>query len=203
MGSLIFQMGVFLFLLLLTFSCNLVDSQIVTRKDVLQGNVFIDGKSSIAKIDSDFISATMDWWPPEKCDYGTCSWGQASLLNVEMDALQSSTNHSLQAELRERTEQYNQLWIGCQRQGLQRPSTAELVSFRVKPRFLSSRLSLDEFSLAVILSNTFHACPNSGRMMLMELMRKKIMNCKRVLNKKRNYAQFHLDLVHNRIIIAG
>ncbi|XP_022722881.1 uncharacterized protein LOC111279993 isoform X4 [Durio zibethinus] len=34
----------------------------------------------------------------------------------EMDALQSSTNHSLQAELRERTEQYNQLWHGFQRQ---------------------------------------------------------------------------------------
>ncbi|KAL4283347.1 hypothetical protein GQ457_16G025560 [Hibiscus cannabinus] len=34
----------------------------------------------------------------------------------EMDALQSSTGHSLQAELRERTEQYNQLWHGCQRQ---------------------------------------------------------------------------------------
>ncbi|KAJ0745214.1 putative glycosidase [Helianthus annuus] len=85
MGSLIFQMGVFLFLLLLTFNCNLVDSQIITRKDVLQGNVFIDGKSSIAKIDSDFICATMDWWPPEKCDYGTCSWGQASLLNVDLN----------------------------------------------------------------------------------------------------------------------
>ncbi|GFY84032.1 hypothetical protein Acr_03g0008060 [Actinidia rufa] len=34
----------------------------------------------------------------------------------EMDALQSTSNHSLQAELRERTEQYNQLWLGCQRQ---------------------------------------------------------------------------------------
>ncbi|XP_059628955.1 uncharacterized protein LOC132271552 isoform X2 [Cornus florida] len=34
----------------------------------------------------------------------------------EMDALQSTTNHSLQAELRERTDQYNQLWLGCQRQ---------------------------------------------------------------------------------------
>lgn len=30
----------------------------------------------------------------------------------EMDALQST----LQVELRERTEQYNQLWMGCQRQ---------------------------------------------------------------------------------------
>ncbi|GLT48294.1 hypothetical protein SLA2020_219270 [Shorea laevis] len=34
----------------------------------------------------------------------------------EMDVLQSNTNHSLQAELRERTEQYSQLWLGCQRQ---------------------------------------------------------------------------------------
>ncbi|CAA0817099.1 Unknown protein [Striga hermonthica] len=34
----------------------------------------------------------------------------------EMDALQSTTNHTLQAELRERTEHYNQLWLGCQTQ---------------------------------------------------------------------------------------
>ncbi|WOL18134.1 hypothetical protein Cni_G26927 [Canna indica] len=34
----------------------------------------------------------------------------------EMDALQSSTNQSLQAELRERTEHFNQYWIGLQRQ---------------------------------------------------------------------------------------
>ncbi|KAJ7965274.1 Reticulocyte-binding 2 a [Quillaja saponaria] len=34
----------------------------------------------------------------------------------EVDVLQSTTNHTLQSELRERTEQYNQLWIGCQRQ---------------------------------------------------------------------------------------
>ncbi|GFY81795.1 hypothetical protein Acr_02g0000350 [Actinidia rufa] len=34
----------------------------------------------------------------------------------EMDALQSTTNHSLQVELRERTEQYSQLWHGCQQQ---------------------------------------------------------------------------------------
>ncbi|KAL8095662.1 hypothetical protein AgCh_036894 [Apium graveolens] len=34
----------------------------------------------------------------------------------EMDALQTSTNQTLQAELRERVEQYNQLWMNCQRQ---------------------------------------------------------------------------------------
>lgn len=36
----------------------------------------------------------------------------------EIDALQTSANHTLQSELRERTEQYNQLWLGCQRQVL-------------------------------------------------------------------------------------
>ncbi|GMY07603.1 hypothetical protein FCV25MIE_02842 [Fagus crenata] len=42
---------------------------------------------------------------------------QAWIARVqEMDVLQSTTNHSLQAELRDRTEQYNQLWVGCQRQ---------------------------------------------------------------------------------------
>ncbi|XP_043721925.1 uncharacterized protein LOC122669249 isoform X3 [Telopea speciosissima] len=42
---------------------------------------------------------------------------QAWIARVqEMDALQSTTNHSLQAELRERTEQFNQFWLGCQRQ---------------------------------------------------------------------------------------
>lgn len=49
---------------------------------VQNGNVFIDGERGIAETDTDFICATMDWWPPEKCDYGSCSWGYASLLNV-------------------------------------------------------------------------------------------------------------------------
>ncbi|EPS71798.1 hypothetical protein M569_02960, partial [Genlisea aurea] len=34
----------------------------------------------------------------------------------EMESFQSSANQSLQAELRDRTEQYNQLWLGYQRQ---------------------------------------------------------------------------------------
>ncbi|EEF28717.1 heparanase-like protein 3 [Ricinus communis] len=51
----------------------------------VQGTVFIDGKSFIGKIDEDFICATLDWWPPEKCDYGTCSWDHASLINLDLN----------------------------------------------------------------------------------------------------------------------
>lgn len=49
---------------------------------VEEGTALIDGRFRIASIDDDFICATLDWWPPEKCDYGVCSWGRASLLNL-------------------------------------------------------------------------------------------------------------------------
>ncbi|KAE8690962.1 Heparanase-like protein 3 [Hibiscus syriacus] len=50
----------------------------------VEGTVFIEGKAAIGRIDDDFICATLDWWPPEKCDYGTCSWGLAGLLNLDL-----------------------------------------------------------------------------------------------------------------------
>eukprot|EP00897_Mesotaenium_endlicherianum_P009201 jgi/Mesen1/8309/ME000455S07466 len=29
-----------------------------------------------------FVCATLDWWPPDKCNYGVCPWGRASLFNL-------------------------------------------------------------------------------------------------------------------------
>jgi len=45
----------------------------------------VDGKSAIGETDQDFICVTIDWWPSDKCDYGTCSWGNASLLNLDLE----------------------------------------------------------------------------------------------------------------------
>lgn len=59
-----------------------VDSQSGRSANFEQDTVFIDGRAAIASTDDDFICATLDWWPPDKCDYGTCSWGRASLLNL-------------------------------------------------------------------------------------------------------------------------
>ena len=65
------------------FSCSgSVNSKGEEGDGFLSGTVLINGKSAIGGIDEDFVCATLDWWPPEKCDYGTCSWGQASLLNL-------------------------------------------------------------------------------------------------------------------------
>jgi heparanase 1 len=46
--------------------------------------VIVVGTNPIATTDDDFVCATLDWWPPEKCDYGTCSWGLASMLNLNL-----------------------------------------------------------------------------------------------------------------------
>lgn len=76
MGSL---MGICFLVFLFIFRCISADSK------VENGTVLIDGESGIAEIDTNFICATMDWWPPEKCDYGSCSWDHASLLNVDLN----------------------------------------------------------------------------------------------------------------------
>ncbi|TVU02451.1 hypothetical protein EJB05_52039 [Eragrostis curvula] len=44
----------------------------------------VDGRRAVASTGEDFVCATLDWWPPEKCDYGTCAWGRASLLNLDL-----------------------------------------------------------------------------------------------------------------------
>ncbi|KAI3687703.1 hypothetical protein L1987_81405 [Smallanthus sonchifolius] len=50
-----------------------------------EGMVYVNGTSSIGLVDEDYICATLDWWPPQKCDYGTCSWGTSSILNLDLN----------------------------------------------------------------------------------------------------------------------
>ncbi|KAL8093311.1 hypothetical protein AgCh_035262 [Apium graveolens] len=66
----------------------------------------------------------MEWQEQHRASQETLSFKDEQLREaqtwitraLEMDALQTTTNQTLQAELRERTEQYNQLWMNCQRQ---------------------------------------------------------------------------------------
>lgn len=88
--TLLYEMGSLFNLLFLCFSLFwlnhsslLADSQSTKEfANFIDGNVFINGTVSIARTDDNFICATLDWWPPDKCDYGTCSWGRASVLNL-------------------------------------------------------------------------------------------------------------------------
>ncbi|KAM4125499.1 hypothetical protein ACB094_01G314400 [Castanea mollissima] len=78
MGSQIWPLGLCFFMCVYSFI------SVGSKALVGDGTVFIDGKAAIGRIDDDFVCATLDWWPPEKCDYGTCSWGLASLLNLDL-----------------------------------------------------------------------------------------------------------------------
>ncbi|KAH6804768.1 glucuronidase 3 [Perilla frutescens var. frutescens] len=81
MASLLKILGLSLWLYLASQGSTTVVSE---SPALANGTVHINGGSSIGLIDEDFICATMDWWPPTKCDYGTCSWGTASLLNLDL-----------------------------------------------------------------------------------------------------------------------
>ncbi|KAL7137788.1 hypothetical protein ABFS83_10G116400 [Erythranthe nasuta] len=52
---------------------------------VVEGVVRIDGSRPIAVTDENFICATVEFWPPEKCDFGSCAWGNSSLLNLDLN----------------------------------------------------------------------------------------------------------------------
>lgn len=45
-------------------------------------DVRVRGVVSIANTDDNFICATLDWWPTDKCDYGQCPWGKAGIFNL-------------------------------------------------------------------------------------------------------------------------
>ncbi|XP_043699659.1 heparanase-like protein 3 [Telopea speciosissima] len=85
MGSSVHLLG-FVFSVIFIFQNSIT---VVSQKSVgggtVQGIVLINGSGGIGRTDEDFICTTLDWWPPEKCDYGTCSWGLASMLNLDLN----------------------------------------------------------------------------------------------------------------------
>ncbi|CAJ2648090.1 unnamed protein product [Trifolium pratense] len=45
----------------------------------------LKGVTNIATTDENFICATLDWWPENKCDYNQCPWGKSGILNLDLD----------------------------------------------------------------------------------------------------------------------
>ena len=46
----------------------------------VNGNVLLGKTSPVS-----FTCVDLDWWPETKCDYGRCTWGRSSMLNVNLD----------------------------------------------------------------------------------------------------------------------
>lgn len=64
-----------LFLLLASVQANL-------SQDIEHGSLLVDGAQTKAETGENFICATIDWWPHDKCDYNHCPWGYSSVVNL-------------------------------------------------------------------------------------------------------------------------
>lgn len=60
----------------------LVSLSAILAENVEHAELVVDSTAVLAKTDENYICATIDWWPPDKCNYDNCPWGNASVINL-------------------------------------------------------------------------------------------------------------------------
>ncbi|KAJ3674287.1 hypothetical protein LUZ60_004903 [Juncus effusus] len=71
-------------LLLLSYLLFCMINKILSQ-DYSDVTVIISGSNLIGETNENFVCATIDWWPPEKCNYNQCPWGESSVLNLNLE----------------------------------------------------------------------------------------------------------------------
>ncbi|KAL8161463.1 hypothetical protein V2J09_012952 [Rumex salicifolius] len=69
--------------LVFLFSCFSIFCS-ANNNNAVNVKVTVRGAVVIASTDDNFICATLDWWPEDKCDFGQCPWGKAGILNLDL-----------------------------------------------------------------------------------------------------------------------
>ncbi|KAM0829670.1 hypothetical protein ACQ4PT_066734 [Festuca glaucescens] len=49
-----------------------------------KATVLVRAVTAISHTDDNFICATLDWWPKDKCNYGMCPWHDSSIVNLDL-----------------------------------------------------------------------------------------------------------------------
>jgi heparanase 1 len=47
-----------------------------------EATVVVKAAAAVSRTDDNFVCATLDWWPRDKCNYGMCPWYNASIINL-------------------------------------------------------------------------------------------------------------------------
>ncbi|XP_057951835.1 heparanase-like protein 1 [Malania oleifera] len=53
-------------------------------QDSVDATIVVNGSKTLAETDSNYICATIDWWPSDKCNYNRCPWGNSSAINLDL-----------------------------------------------------------------------------------------------------------------------
>ncbi|KAJ0105760.1 hypothetical protein Patl1_18834 [Pistacia atlantica] len=56
----------------------------ILAQEVTHPTILVDGTTTIAMNDENFICATLDWWPHDKCNYDQCPWHYTSAINLDL-----------------------------------------------------------------------------------------------------------------------
>ncbi|KAJ8772986.1 hypothetical protein K2173_028163 [Erythroxylum novogranatense] len=64
--------------------CLLVSLPVILAQEVSRATMVVDSATTIAETDDNFICATIDWWPHDKCNYNQCPWGYSSVINLDL-----------------------------------------------------------------------------------------------------------------------
>ena len=54
----------------------------ILAQGATHASIIVDGAAVVAETDDNYICATIDWWPHDKCNYNRCPWGYSSAVNL-------------------------------------------------------------------------------------------------------------------------
>ncbi|XP_008453244.2 heparanase-like protein 1 [Cucumis melo] len=56
----------------------------ILAQSATHASIIVDGAAVVAETDDNYICATIDWWPHDKCNYNRCPWGYSSAVNLNL-----------------------------------------------------------------------------------------------------------------------
>ncbi|KAH0455064.1 hypothetical protein IEQ34_016988 [Dendrobium chrysotoxum] len=74
--------GMGLKLAFVLFLCSL---PVILSQENNDVTIIVKASVTEAETDDNFVCATLDWWPPEKCNYQQCPWGKSSIFNLDLN----------------------------------------------------------------------------------------------------------------------